>query len=155
MFYVGVVSSFKGKAEAAGSQCLLLEKLGHSQGRAKRFLDTHPPIAVNGIQHRSVVFVLPDNFRLRNDIIQLSIRQYKCNWQTAKFHIYREAAGDVMGNKADWLELFPDEKSTADPVEPVSPGNVDVDPVGHDIVLAAGEPQTPVIEAKDVILQAS
>lgn len=143
MFYVGVVSSFKGKAEAAGSQCVIIEKLGHSQGRAKRFLDTHPPLDISGVAHRSVVFVLPDGFRLRNEIIQLSIRQYKCTWQTAKFHIYREAAADVMGNKADWVDLFPEEQSTAADPGSVQAGNIDTDPVGHSIVLEAASPEMP------------
>lgn len=115
MFYVGVMSTFKGKKEAGGTSVLLLEKLGHSQGRAKRFLDTHPLIEVDGEKNRSVVFVLVDNFRLSNDIIREAIKQYKCSWQTAKFHIYREAAKDVMGNKADWVELFPDAPPTEGP----------------------------------------
>jgi hypothetical protein len=115
MFYVGAVSSFKGKTEP--SNVTILEKLGHSQGRAKRFLDTHPPIQVNGALNRSIVFILTDNFRLRNDLIQLAIRQYKCNWPTAKFHLYREGALDVMGNKADWADIFPE----APPLEPAEP----------------------------------
>jgi len=115
MFYVGVVSSFKGAPQAGGTRCLSLAKLGHSQGRAKRFLDTHPPVLVKEEKNRAVVFVLPEGFRLRNDLIQLAIRKYHCDWQTAKFHIYREAALDVMGNKADWLELFPETSPLTDP----------------------------------------
>ena len=141
MFYVGVVSSFKGKPTAGESHCAILEKLGHSQGRAKRFLDEHTPVEINGVKNRSVVFVLPDSFRLRNDLIQLSIRQYKCTWQTAKFHIYREAALDVMGNKQDWLEMFPEPKAA--------------EPVAEDIIVQAPAPEVPVIHAEDVVLQAS
>lgn len=130
MFFVGVMSTFKGSKEKGDAKVLLLEKLGHSQGRAKRFLDTHPPLDVNGETNRSVVFVLPDNFRLQNDIIREAIKQYKCSWNTGKFHIYREAAKDVMGNKADWVELFPDEPSTATIPEDIQAGNIDTNQVG-------------------------
>lgn len=134
MFYVGIVSSFANKKEAVGVQCSVLEKLGHSLGRAHRFLNTHPPKEINGARQRAVVFVLPDGFRLRNDLIQLSIRQYKCSWEAAKFHIYREAAHDVMGNRADWLDLFPPDAPTdiepaINPTSSTHIENVGTDPV--------------------------
>ena len=102
MFYVGIVSSFASKTEAAKASCSILEKLGHSKGRAIRFLGSHTSYEREGVKHRPVVFVLPDAFRLNNQLIQLSMRQYKCTWQTAKFHIYREMAVDVLASKEDW-----------------------------------------------------
>jgi hypothetical protein len=121
MFYVGVVSSFKGKADGEGSQCAKIEKLGSSQGRAKRFLNEHKPVVIQGVKNRACVFVLPNGFRLRNDLIGLSIRQYKCDWTTAKFHIYREAAQDVVGNKQDWAEFFPEDDTATPPGVLASP----------------------------------
>lgn len=134
MFYVGVVSSFTGTVNAEKTQVSLLEKLGHSHGRAKRFLDSHKPHDVNGVMHRAIVCVLSDRFRLNNEVIGLAIKQYQCSWLTAKFHIYRISAREVMGNKVDWVDIFPEAASTAStpelaPTETAVNTNVSVDPV--------------------------
>ncbi len=134
MFYVGIVSSFASKAESAKASCSILEKLGHSKGRAIRFLDSHTSYEREGVKHRPVVFVLPDAFRLNNEVIKLSVRQYKCTWQTAKFHIYREMAVDVLASKEDWAEFFPAATEAGAPVvlpteTAVVDTNVDVAPI--------------------------
>jgi hypothetical protein len=113
MFYVGVVSAFKTRAESADNVVFLLEKLGHSAGRARRFLDTHPPKQVGEadcpVLSRAVVFVLPEGYRQQNDLIRQAMRTYACDWVTAKYHVYRQAAVDVIGNRADWAGIAPDE----------------------------------------------
>ena len=152
MFYVGIVSSFASKTEAARASCSILEKLGHSKGRAIRFLDSHTSYEVDGVKHRPVVFVLPDAFRLNNEVIKVSVRQYSCTWQTAKFHVYREMAVDVLASKEDWAEFFPKEGETSSQSQQPGaqtgsqPGsavgeNVNLDPIGvmpHDVILKAG-----------------
>lgn len=148
MFYVGIVSSFASKTEAAKASCSILEKLGHSKGRAIRFLDNHTSYEVGGAKHRPVVFVLPDAFRLSNEAIKVSVRQYHCTWQTAKFHIYREMAVDVLASKEDWAEFFPKEGDTSSQSqqpesqpESAVVENVNLDPIGvtpHDVILKAG-----------------
>lgn len=135
MFYVGVVSSFTGTVNADKTQVHLLEKLGHSKGRAKRFLDSHKPYlyALDGLIYRAIVCVLSDRFRLNNEVIKLAMQQYTCSWNSAKFHCYRISALEVMGNKVDWLDIFPEPASTATPAPPLSEtaidSNVSVDPV--------------------------
>ena len=120
MFYVGTCSSFVHKDKAPLTKVSHLEKLGHSRGRAARFLKEHQPIEINGAKHRAVVFELPESFRLRNDWIQTAIKLYRCTWIEAKFHIYREAAANVLIEKPNFPELFPDPASTALLPEPVS-----------------------------------
>lgn len=131
MFYVGTYSTFCGKDSVHLTKVKEVEKLGHSAGRAKRYLNAHKPLTVNhnpaglgcGDIYRGVVFVLSDRFRLNNEVIQMAMRELKCDWQTAKFHCYRVGATDVIGNKEDWADLFPTQQSTAEPPEPVNPAN--------------------------------
>ena len=103
MLYVGVVGSFPTMKEA---NVVLLEVFGRSVGRAKRFLDAHPPKFKGEVLYKSVALVLPDGVRLRNDLIQQTIREYHCTWDTAKFHLYRHAANNIVGNKDDWKDLL-------------------------------------------------
>lgn len=122
MFYVGTCSSFSNKKTAQDSRVSILEKLGHSRGRAERFLNDHPPVEINGKLHRAAVFCLPEGFRgLNNAFIKTAIKLYKCTWIEAKFHIYRETARDIIVNRAQWADLLPKEGDTAPPEEPVSP----------------------------------
>jgi hypothetical protein len=138
-FFVGAHTSFRGKEKSLvnDTKVRILEKLGHSSGRAKRFLNTHKPLKV--IEHvpdkdgnpvgverhyRAIVFKMPNGYRLQNDVVRAIIKDLKCDWQTAKFHAYRIAAQDVVGNQEDWPELFPKEESTAEPAV-VSPTAVE------------------------------
>lgn len=139
MLYVGAYSSFNGVKESKEPvHVRALEKLGHSRGRAERFLkewrrqeqmrvtDTIDPedgrcVVVTDI-YRSLVFVLPESFRLRNDIVQEFCKSYKCEWTEAKFHVYRLTAVDVMGKSDDWREYLvkQDEVPTTPHAAPVS-----------------------------------
>ena len=115
MFLVGSYSTFAGASKVETTKVKLVEKFGPHPKRANRWLDAHPPKEIDGDKYRSIVFVLPRNFRLSNDMVQAAIKRFKCDWQTAKFHVYREHLVDVIGNKADWLEFFPKEEEKKAP----------------------------------------
>lgn len=106
MFYVGAFAHYNGARDIGATKVQVLEKLGHSRGRAERFLTTHPPKEINGKSHRAIVFVLGDGFRLANDAIQLSARVHHCEWTEAKFHCYRLAAKDAIGKQDVWADLL-------------------------------------------------
>jgi len=106
MLYVGAYVHFVGEEKSLQTKIRTIETLGHSRGRAERFLDSHPPIALtDGEHYRAIVFAMPEGFRLRNDVIKLTIRKYNCDWQTAKFHCYRLAAQDAIGRQDVWQDL--------------------------------------------------
>ena len=115
MFFVGTLSTFAGTNSVVPTRLKHMEKLGHSAGRAKRYLNEHKSFQNEDGLYRPVVFVLHNSFRLQNDIIRQTMKMFKCDWQHAKFHIYRMSALDVIGNPQDWKELVPQEQSTADP----------------------------------------
>jgi hypothetical protein len=115
MFYVGAYSTFHGKDKVETTKVKLLEKFGPHLGRGKRWLDEHKPKEIDGEKYRAIVFVLPRGFRLSNDVVKMAIKRFKCDWQTAKFHVYRESLVDVVGNKADWDEFFPAEEKKEEP----------------------------------------
>ncbi len=117
MFYVGAYTTFAGAKPGNNTEVKTLEKLGHSRGRAERFLDQHPRMDVGGKSYRAVIFQLPNGFILRNDMIRLAMEKYECDWSTAKFQIYREASQDVLARRKDWPEIEPApvEQSTAGP----------------------------------------
>jgi hypothetical protein len=112
MFYVGVYSTFHGKDKVETTKVKIVEKFGPHAGRGKRWLDAHPPKQDGDDKYRAIVFVLPRGFRLSNDVVKLAANRFKCDWQTAKFHVYRECLVDVIGNKDDWQEFFPKEAPT-------------------------------------------
>ena len=120
MFFVGAYSTFSGADSVENTKVKILEKLGHSAGRATRFLNTHRPAMYNAVQYRAVVFVLPEKFRLPNDLIHATIKHYKCDWDTAKFHCYRLAAVDVTGNKEDWQDKFKEQDTSAPEAQAIS-----------------------------------
>lgn len=112
MFYVGAYTTFHGKSKVETTKVKLLEKFGPHRGRANRWLDAHKPKEIDGERYRAIAFVLPRGFRLSNDVVRLAVKKYNCDWQTAKFHVYREQLVDVIGNKEDWSEFFPSEEKT-------------------------------------------
>lgn len=127
MLYVGAYSNFNGVRESKDPvHVRMLEKLGHSRGRGERFLKEwrrQDQLSVTGTAtiYRSLVLVLPEGFRLRNDVVQQFCRSYSCGWQEAKFHVYRLAAADVMGKSDDWRELLTkNETPTTEPEAPIS-----------------------------------
>ena len=108
MFFVGAYTSFAGQKQAQGTQVLELDKLGRSRGRAERFLKTHPrKDLADNTTFRAVIFALSEGFTLRNDSIREMMQRMKCDWATAKFHLYREAARDVVATRSEWPELNP------------------------------------------------
>jgi hypothetical protein len=130
MFYVGAFTTFAGRTQPNGGvRVKLLEKLGKSKGRAIRFLKEHKRQDSDGATLRAVVFALSPRFILRNDAIQETIKRYKCDWATAKFHLYREHALDVVATKEEWPEVTEPETSTATEPEPVNPANVSLEPI--------------------------
>jgi hypothetical protein len=133
MFYVGVHASYEGADKARFTKVRLLDKLGRSAGRAERFLVNNPPVQKQGLLYRSMVLVLPPKFILRNDQIQVAIKAYQCDWQTAKFHVYRLAAVNVLGKQDVWSDVLTAanaaeaaQQSTATDPEPINPANVPV-----------------------------
>jgi len=114
MFYVGAYSTFHGKDKVETTKVKLLEKFGPHLGRAKRWLDAHKPKEIEGERFRAIAFALPRGFRLSNDVVRDAVKRFKCDWQTAKFHVYREQLVDVIGNKEDWQEYFPAEEKKDD-----------------------------------------
>lgn len=120
MFFVGTYSTFSGADSVENTKVKDLEKLGHSAGRANRYLNSHRPSVYNGVQYRAVVFVLPERFRLANDLIRATIKHYKCDWDTAKFHCYRLAAVDITGNKEDWSDKFKEQDTAAPEAQAIS-----------------------------------
>ena len=119
MFYVGVYVHYEGSEKAKEARVKVVEKLGHSRGRAERFLNSHPVVEVDGFKYRALVMVMPDRFRLSNDVIKLSMRAYECDWQNAKFHCYRMSAQDVIGNKDVWPDIFPQKKKEEKKEQPL------------------------------------
>jgi hypothetical protein len=111
MFYVGAYSTFSGNSKVETTKVKLVEKFGPHIGRGKRWLDEHKPKEIDGERYRAIVFALPPGFRLSNDVVKMAIKRFKCDWQTAKFHIYRERHVDIIGNKEDWQEFFPKEEA--------------------------------------------
>jgi len=107
MFYVGVYLHYEGSEKAKEATVKVIEKLGHSRGRADRFLNSYPTLETDGKKFRALVLVLPDRFRLSNDVIKMSMRAYECDWQHAKFHAYRMSCQDVVGNQDVWSDIFP------------------------------------------------
>ena len=106
MFYVGVHVSYDGANKARLAQVRLLDKLGTRRGRAERFLTNNPPLMKDGVLYRAMVLALPPSFILRNDVINMSLKSYRCDWQTAKFHAYRLAAVDVLGKSDVWSDVL-------------------------------------------------
>ncbi len=131
LLYVAAYSSFSGKEKAEASLVTIIEKCGGSVGRANRFIDEHRPKVIDGVEYRAIVFVMPNGFVLRNDVIQLTMRQFKCDWQTAKFHIYRERAINVIGRETDWAGVIP--KKAEDQTVEVPPAVVLGEPVLKDV----------------------
>lgn len=137
MMYVGAYSNYRGTTHD-GSQFRVraLEKLGHSKGRAERFLkqwrrQEQLLLTEDRNGHateifRSIVFVLPENFRLRNDIVQGFCLSHKCEWVEAKFHVYRVWATDIMGKSDDWQEVLTPPDS---PAQAISNESVEKDVV--------------------------
>lgn len=139
MLYVGAYSSFNGvRGSKEPVHVRALEKLGHSRGRGERFLkewrrqeqvrvtDKIDPedgrhMVVTDI-YRALIFMLPEGFRLRNDIVQQFCQNYHCGWTEAKFHVYRLSAIDVMGKSDDWREYLEkrQETPTTQPDAPIS-----------------------------------
>lgn len=120
MFFVGAYSTFAGTNSVVPVKVKKLEKLGHSRGRAKRFIDEHRVVTTDDGLVRAVVFVLPEKFRLSNDLIRETIKAFKCDWETAKFHCYRLATVDVIGHGPDWPEVQLPASTEAPIAEPVS-----------------------------------
>jgi hypothetical protein len=130
MFYVGVHVVYEGADKARFSKVRLLDKLGRAQGRAERFLVNNPPVEKQGLRYRAMVLVLPPKFVLRNDMIQAAVKAYQCDWQTAKFHVYRLAAVNVLGKQDVWADVMTAaseaeaaKQSTDTVPEPVNPAN--------------------------------
>lgn len=107
MFYVGVYVHYEGASKAQESKVRVIEKLGHSRGRAERFLNSHPPMTIGDKLYRPIVMVMPDRWRLSNDVIKASMEAFDCDWQLAKFHCYRMASRDVLGSADVWKDIFP------------------------------------------------
>lgn len=133
MFYVGVHVSYEGSNKALFSKVRLMDKLGQSQGRAERFLVNNPPVHQDGLQYRAMVLVLPTKFILSNDMIRAAVKAYRCDWQTAKFHVYRLSAVNVLGKQDVWDDVLTAAKeaeaamqSTANPPEQILEANVPV-----------------------------
>lgn len=133
MFYVGAFVSYNGAREAHKAQIKKIEKLGHSVGRGERFLKQHPPTLDGDVKYRAMVLQMPDRFILRNDVIQHTMRVYKCDWATAKFHCYRLAATNVLGKQDVWDDVLTAAKeaeaalqSTAEPQPDVNPANAPI-----------------------------
>lgn len=133
MFFVGVVVSYEGANKARLAKVQMIDKLGRSAGRAERFLVNNPPVVKGDLKYRAMVLVLPPKFILRNDIIQATIKAYRCDWQTAKFHAYRLAAVNVLGKQDVWSDVLTAAneaeaamQSTANPPEQVLEANVPV-----------------------------
>lgn len=133
MFYVGVYVNYNGANEASKAVVKKLEKLGHSIGRGERFLKQHPPKIDGDLKFRAMVLQLPNGFILRNDVIQQTMRVYKCDWETAKFHVYRLSATNVLGKQDVWDDVLTAAKeaeermlSTADPEPTVLEANIPV-----------------------------
>lgn len=120
MFYVGAYVHYNGANDTQSSRIQILEKLGHSRGRAERFLTTYPPKDVNGKMYRAIIFVLSDGFRLQNDAIRLSARVHHCDWTTAKFHCYRLGSIDALGKMDVWNDIVQKAAEAPEPA-PVAP----------------------------------
>lgn len=106
MFLVGAYAAYEGADKARFTKVRKLEKLGYSTGRAERFLKEHASKEFDGDRYRALVFVLPPKFILRNDIIRTTIKAYQCDWETAKFHVYRLAAVNVLGKQDVWADVL-------------------------------------------------
>jgi len=115
MAYIGAVCRFSGADKVDEAEVRLIEKLGKSRGRAIRFINSHPIKAeANGLIWRSVVFIMPSRFILRNDVIQEYMKRFHCDWQLAKFHCYREHSLDMLIKTEEWPELI---RPTTQPVQ--------------------------------------
>lgn len=118
MFFVGVICRFNGMDQVEKAEVSLVEKLGRSKGRAIRFINDHPMRAGHsGVVWRALAFILPDRFRLSNDMIQDAMHRFKCDWQLAKFHCYREHSLDFMVKTTEWPDLI--QKATEKKVDDV------------------------------------
>jgi len=108
MLYVGTFTTFRGSEFARETQVNHVGILGRSEGRARRYIATYRPVSLGGPhEYRSMVFVLPNNFRLSNDAIKAAMHAFGCDWQAGKFHCYRLAAENIMANTADWAHIIP------------------------------------------------
>ncbi len=106
MFYVGVFAHYEGADKAHLVKVKILEKLGHSVGRGERFLKEHPVKIDGEHKYRALIFQLPPRFILSNDAIRHTMKVYRCDWQTAKFHCYRLSATNVLGKQDVWEDVL-------------------------------------------------